>query len=73
MKKHLALLREQYVKLQSRYEELSKRYAIASVSSSDPATDASPSTDFVGKILEFIAGLYNSSSYRYNSLNTLMA
>lgn len=61
LQKHLALLREEYVKLQSKHEELNRKYEIISVSASQPGEG----DGFVFRLLSIVSQLFNKSQYRY--------
>ena len=59
LQKHLALLREEYVKLQTKYEDLSRKYEIVTASSSQADGEG-----FVLRLLTIISQLYNKPQYR---------
>ncbi|XP_067934786.1 rabankyrin-5-like [Watersipora subatra] len=65
LQKHLALLREEHVKLQGLYEELNRKYEIVSASSSQ----AGEGDGFVFRLLSIIAQLYNKSEYSDVDIN----
>lgn len=57
LQQHLALLKKEYVKLQSHCSELEKKFAVTS------ARDKSEDS-FVSRLLETISGLYKQKQYR---------
>lgn len=59
LNKRLSLLREEHVKLQSKFNDLERKYDIAQATSSSGAGNS-----FVTKILSFVAGLLNNQEYR---------
>ena len=62
LQKHLALLREEYVKLQTKYEDLSRKYEIVTASSSQADGEG-----FVFRLLSIISQLYNKPQYRWDN------
>ena len=63
LRKHLELLREEYVKLQGRLATTEKKYQVASAA----AGNKGPKDDenhFVAKLLRTVAELFNKSQYR---------
>jgi len=59
LQKHLSLLREEYVKLQTKFEEMSRKYEIASAASPQSGGDG-----FVFRLLSIVSQLYDKSQYR---------
>lgn len=57
LQRHLALLREEYVKLQARYVDLQQKYQV--VSASGDKEDS-----FVSRLLKKVAGLFENELYR---------
>ncbi|KAI1307992.1 Rabankyrin-5 [Halotydeus destructor] len=59
LKKHMSLLREEYVKLQTKYADLERRYNLIA------ATRGSESEDntYVSKLLRTVAGLFDKDLY----------
>ncbi|XP_076367426.1 rabankyrin-5 isoform X2 [Tachypleus tridentatus] len=58
LKRHLALLREEYVKLQTRLADLEKKYSIAVASSGNADEDS-----FVSRLLKTVASLFDKELY----------
>ncbi|KAF6031810.1 hypothetical protein EB796_009888 [Bugula neritina] len=58
LQKHLSLLREEYVKLQTKFEEMSRKYEIASAASPQSGGDG-----FVFRLLSIVSQLYDKSQY----------
>ena len=59
LQQHLSLLKEEYVKLQRRYQELEQRYAVAAATAGDVDENS-----FVARLLHTVAGLYDHELYR---------
>ena len=67
LRRHLELLREEYVKLQGRLAATEKKYQIVSAA----AGHRGPKDDdnhFVAKLLQTVADLFDKSAYRYKLL-----
>ncbi|KAG7268985.1 hypothetical protein CRUP_004256 [Coryphaenoides rupestris] len=70
LKKHLALLRQEYVKMQQRLADTERRYAMlaaqaASQGTSSPNAPASTATGdtFISRLLEIVCELYQQEQY----------
>ena len=64
LKNHLSLLREEYVKLQGKHNELERKYAIAvAANASGEGDGASDSDTFVSKLLTSVANLFDKEDY----------
>ena len=66
LQKHLALLREEYVKLQNKYTELERKYnvvsSIANSNNQNPHLD--PSDNYISRLLKTISELFDKDLYR---------
>lgn len=63
LQKHLALLREEYVKLQNKYTELEKKYnLLSSISNQNPHFD--PNESYISRLLKTISDLFDKDLYR---------
>ena len=60
VRRHLELLREEYVKLQNKHTELEKKYHILQASSGANSDQSS----FVSKLLAVVADLFEKEKYR---------
>ena len=60
MQKHLSLLRQEYVKLQSKMVEMEQKLSLASAASGELDKDS-----FIAQLLRLIADLYDKDSFRY--------
>ena len=67
LKNHLSLLREEYVKLQGKYNELERKHAIAVAANAagggDGASTPESSDTFVAKLLNTVANLFDRDDY----------
>ncbi len=59
LKKHLDLLREEYVKLQNRFADLEQRYNVATAGGGGGEED-----NFVARLLATVADLFDKELYR---------
>lgn len=66
LQKHLALLREEYVKLQNKHTELEKKYnllsSITSQNNKNPHFD--PNDNYISRLLKTISELFDKDLYR---------
>ncbi|KAJ1524187.1 hypothetical protein ONE63_010710 [Megalurothrips usitatus] len=58
LQQHLTLLKEEYVKLQRRYQELEQKYAVAAATAGDVDQNS-----FVARLLLTVAGLFDQTLY----------
>lgn len=65
LQKHLALLRQEYVKMQQKLADTERRCAMlaAQTSSQSSPTTAAAST-FISRLLDIVADLYQQEQYR---------
>merc|ERR1711970_291173 len=67
LRNHLSLLREEYVKLQGKYNELERKHAIAvaanAAAGGDDGVSAQESDTFVAKLLNTVANLFDRDDY----------
>ena len=66
LKNHLSLLREEYVKLQGKHNELERKYAIAvaaNAGGSGEGASIAESDTFVSKLLTTVANLFDKDDY----------
>ena len=59
LQKHLSLLRQEYVKLQSKMFEMESKLSLASAASGDLKED-----NFISQLLRLVADLYDKDSFR---------
>ena len=59
LERHLSLLRQEYVKLQSRMVELEQKYSIAAAKAGQVGNDT-----FVSRLLRTVAELFDKDLYR---------
>lgn len=63
LEKHLALLREEYVKLQNRLADAERKYETLAAAVGDPnLSDKS----FIGRLLRKVTDLFEKDLYRYD-------
>ena len=60
LQNHLSLLREEYVKLQTRLAEVERKYQIATAGAGTQGGD----DNFVGRLLKTVADLFDKELYR---------
>ena len=63
LRTHLDLLREEYVKLQTRLADTERKYQMSLVSLGQ--SDSEHSDSFVSKLLKTVADLFDKELYRY--------
>ncbi len=71
LKNHLSLLREEYVKLQGKHNELERKYAIAVAAGEAGGVGEGAGVDsdtFVAKLLNTVANLFDREDYSDISL-----
>ena len=59
LQNHLKLLREEYVKLQKHLAEVERKYQVAAA-----AAGQSGDNNFVARLLDTVAGLFDKETYR---------
>uniref|UniRef100_A0A3B4ALX9 Uncharacterized protein n=1 Tax=Periophthalmus magnuspinnatus TaxID=409849 RepID=A0A3B4ALX9_9GOBI len=70
LQKHLALLRQEYVKMQQKLADTERRCAVLSAQASAQGSAAQGSTgqtfadSFISRLLEIVADLYRQEQYR---------
>uniref|UniRef100_A0A3Q2PNH0 Uncharacterized protein n=1 Tax=Fundulus heteroclitus TaxID=8078 RepID=A0A3Q2PNH0_FUNHE len=65
LQKHLALLRQEYVKMQQKLADTERRCAVLAAQTSSQAAPSSASEDtFISRLLEFVAQLHQQEHYR---------
>ena len=64
MEAHLKLLRAEYGKLQSRHEDLERRYGLLAAQTGVNGANDGSGDSFAARILKAVAGLYDNPSYR---------
>lgn len=67
LQKHLSLLRQEYVKLQSKMVEMEQKLSLASAASGNLEQDS-----FIAQLLRLVADLHDKDSFRfYGAINIL--
>uniref|UniRef100_A0A3B5QQE9 Uncharacterized protein n=1 Tax=Xiphophorus maculatus TaxID=8083 RepID=A0A3B5QQE9_XIPMA len=65
LQKHLALLRQEYVKMQQKLADTERRCAVLTAQTSSQASPSQSGADtFISRLLEFVANLYQQEHYR---------
>lgn len=66
LQKHLALLREEYVKLQNKYTEIERKYNVISsiASHNNKNSHQDPSDNYISRLLKTISELFDKNLYR---------
>lgn len=65
LQKHLALLRQEYVKMQQKLVDTERRCAVLAAENSVQGSPSSAAADtFVSRLLDFVANLYQQEHYR---------
>lgn len=65
LQKHLALLRQEYVKMQQKLADTERRCAVLAAENSVQGSSSSAAADtFVSRLLDFVANLYQQEHYR---------
>lgn len=69
LQKHLALLRQEYVKMQQKLADTERRCAmLAAQSSSQGSSTPAAAETFISRLLDIVADLYRQEQYRWGSL-----
>lgn len=64
LQKHLALLRQEYVKMQQKLVETERRCSVLAAQASLPGSTSQASDTFISRLLAIVAGLYQQEQYR---------
>lgn len=65
LQKHLALLRQEYVKMQQRLADTERRCAmLAAQSPGQSSSNSAPASTFISRLLDIVADLYQQDQYR---------
>lgn len=65
LQKHLALLRQEYVKMQQKLADTERRCAVlAAQSSVQGSTSPAAAETFISRLLDIVANLYQQKEYR---------
>lgn len=66
LQKHLALLRQEYVKMQQKLADTERRCAVLAAQTAGPGPSSSAAADtFVSRLLDFVANIYQQEHYRW--------
>ncbi len=67
LQKHLALLREEYVKLQNKYAELERKHNVLSsmINQSNLNPHLDPYDNYISRLLKTISELFDKELYRF--------
>lgn len=65
LQKHLALLRQEYVKMQQKLADTERRCAVLAAQASGQGSPSSAAADtFISRLLDIVADLYQQDQYR---------
>jgi hypothetical protein len=66
LQKHLALLREEYVKLQNKHAELEKKYNLLNsiANHNNHNTTSEPNDNYISRLLKTISELFDRDLYK---------
>lgn len=65
LQKHLALLRQEYVKMQQKLADTERRYAVLAAQASGQGSSTPSAADtFISRLLDIVADLYQQEQYR---------
>ncbi len=64
LQKHLALLRQEYVKMQQKLVETERRCSVLAAQVSLPGSTSQASDSFISRLLVIVANLYQQEQYR---------
>lgn len=64
LQKHLALLRQEYVKMQQKLVETERRCSVLAAQASLPGSTSQASDSFISRLLAIVADLYQQEQYR---------
>lgn len=68
LQKHLALLRQEYVKMQQKLADTERRCAVlAAQTSGQGSPSPAPANTFISRLLDIVADLYQQEQYRWGS------
>lgn len=68
LQKHLALLRQEYVKMQQKLADTERRCAVLAAQTSSQGSPGPAAADtFISRLLEIVASLYKQEQYRYST------
>lgn len=65
LQKHLALLRQEYVKMQQKLVETERRCSVLAAQTSLPGSTSQASDSFISRLLAIVADLYQQEQYRW--------
>lgn len=64
LQKHLALLRQEYVKMQQKLVETDRRCSVLAAQASLPGSVSQASDSFISRLLAIVADLFQQEQYR---------
>lgn len=64
LQKHLALLRQEYVKMQQKLVETERRCSVLAAQASLPGSASQASDSFISRLLAIVADLFQQEQYR---------
>lgn len=65
LQKHLALLRQEYVKMQQKLVETERRCSVLAAQASLPGSASQASDSFISRLLAIVADLFQQEQYRW--------